>query len=102
MLQPNDATSLPHGITMSPLPTGTFVPSGTLVQLLVEARNEYDWLAGKGAAASQQTIINLEAMVSACMAALNPANAHRTVVGVSDWAGNNANSHARLVAATPA
>src|ERR1017187_7642026 len=98
---PNDAPSLPPGTTLSRV-TGAYAPSLGLSQLLVRARSNYDWPAGTGAAASQQLIIDLEALVAARVIALNPTNAHQIVVDVSSWAGNNANSHAQIVGASPA
>jgi hypothetical protein len=44
----------------------------------------------------------METSVNRYLAALNPAGAHAIVVEVSEWAGNNANSHANVVAASPA
>jgi hypothetical protein len=76
--------------------------SDTLVNLLVTARSTYDWPAGTGSAASQITILNLEAAVNGYLMALNAANAHAITVQVSAWAGNNANAHAQIVGATPA
>ena len=98
---PNDAPSLPPGTTLSRA-AGAYAPSLGLTQLLVQARSNYDWPAGAGAAASQQRIANLEALVAARVTALNPTTAHQIVVDVSSWAGNNANSHALIVGASPA
>lgn len=72
------------------------------MNLLVTARSTYDWPAGTGSAASQITILNLEAAVNGYLMALNAANAHAITVQVSAWAGNNANAHAQIVGATPA
>lgn len=102
MPPPNDAAHcFAAGISISRLPAGT-VPSPDLVDLLVHARGAYDWPAGTGAAASQATIIALEATVSGLLVGLTPAAAHQIVLDVSSWAGNNTNSQARLAAATHA
>lgn len=77
-------------------------PSQTLVDLLVGARNGYDWPSGTGTQLSQATILNLEASVAGHLAALNINSAHSIVVDVSNWAGNNANSHAAIIGATAA
>lgn len=101
MPPPNDATHhFASGISISRVPTG-ISPSMDLVHLLIQARNAYDWPAGTGAAASQARIIALEASVSHLLLDLTPASAHCIVQEVSDWAGNNARSQRRLVAATP-
>ncbi|HWX26463.1 MAG TPA: hypothetical protein VNZ53_03380 [Steroidobacteraceae bacterium] len=76
------------------------MPTPALANLFVAARSNYDWPSGIGAAASQTTIINLEASVSGYIAALSAANAHRVVVDASRWAGNNASSHQQIVAAS--
>ncbi|MCU0591243.1 MAG: hypothetical protein MUC57_07195 [Desulfobacterales bacterium] len=76
-------------------------PSRPLINLLIQARNGYDWPAGTGAVQSQQTILNLEAKVRAYLANLTPASAHAIVEAISLWAGNNANSHDQIVAALP-
>lgn len=89
------------GISISRIPAGIILSPG-LVRLLVLAREMYDWPAATGAAISQGRIIALEASVSHLLAGLTPASAHQIVVDVSDWAGNNARSHRRLVAATAA
>lgn len=102
MAQPNDAPNWPPGTSIAAGPTGTWLPSAALVRLLVAARNGYDWPAGTGAAASQERIIRLEKATRWRMAALNPANAHKIVVRVSRWAGNNSRSHRELLAAMPA
>jgi len=101
MPQPNDAPSLPAGVLLTHAANGQCSPSQPLINLLLQARNGYDWPAGTGAAHSQQTILNLKATVRAHLANLTPANAHAIVVAVSLWAGNNANSHAQIVGALP-
>ena len=102
MAPPNDAPSLPAGIVLTRATNNQCSPAQPLINLLLQARNEYDWPSGTGAAQSQQTILNLEASVRAHLANLTPANAHAIVVAVSLWAGNNANSHAQIVGALPA
>lgn len=102
MPSPNDAAHcFASGISISQIPGG-IVPSPDLVDLLVHARGAYDWPSGTGAAASQATIIALEVTVSGLLVGLTPAAAHQIVLNVSSWAGNNANSQARLAAATHA
>jgi hypothetical protein len=76
--------------------------SANLADLLVVARQDYDWLAGTGAGVSQGRIIALERSVGASIAAWAPASAHQKMSDVSEWAGNNADSHAQIVDATPA
>jgi hypothetical protein len=100
MSAPNDHTaSFPHGISLS-YNNGICQLTQQLISLLVTSRQNYDWPAGTGAAVSQDRIIALEASVRRSMAILNPVGAHQIVVGVSSWAGNNANSHAALVGAS--
>lgn len=99
MPPPNDAPSLPAGTVLTRGANGQCSPSQLLINLLLQARNGYDWPAGTGAAQSQQTILNLEAKVHAHLANLTPANAHAIVAEVSLWAGNNANSNAQIVGA---
>ena len=102
MPPPNDAAHcFAAGISMSRI-LGGIVPSPGLVDLLAHARGAYDWPSGTGAAASQATIIALEATVSGLLVGLTPAAAHQIVLDVSSWAGNNTNSQARLAAATHA
>ncbi|MDD2902390.1 MAG: hypothetical protein PHU44_08130 [Syntrophales bacterium] len=72
------------------------------MKMLVQARCDYDWPAGRGAVESQQTILNLEANIAQLMQGLDEENAHRIVLAVSAWAGNNARSHDDIVQATPA
>ena len=101
MPPPNDAPFLPVGIALTRAANGQYTPSQPLIDLLLQARNGYDWPAGTGAVQSQQTILNLEAAVQGYLANLTATNAHAIVVAVSQWAGNNANSHAQLVNALP-
>lgn len=101
MPPPNDAPSLPANAVLTRTANGQYSPSQPLIDLLLQARNGYDWPAGTGAAQSQQTILDLEANVHAHLANLTPANAQAIVVAVSQWAGNNANAHAQIAGATP-
>lgn len=102
MLPPNYTQDLPPGAQLIGQPTGQYIPSQVLIQLLVNARSAYDWPAGNGAQSSQQTIRNLEGAVAHRLAGLNVAAAHGIVIDVSSWAGNNTNSHVQLVGATHA
>lgn len=102
MAPPNSAQSLPADVCLLAQPGGQLIPSQSLVQLLSQARSAYDWPARTGAQISQQRIRDLEALVGRHLANLIAASAHQIVVEVSRWAGNNARSHARLVAATAA
>jgi hypothetical protein len=95
---PNDAPSLPPGTSITVADGGCDI-SPVLLDLLVDARQDYDWPQGTGAAISQGRIIALEATVSRHTAALGPASAHQIVIDVSRWAGNNALSHHQIVAA---
>ena len=99
---PNDAPSLPHGVELNFTSLGQCAPSTALVDLLVTARSQYDWPRGGGAAASQQVILTLENTVAGLQAHLSPSRARDIIVAVSDWAGNNANSHSRIVNANAA
>lgn len=101
MAPPNDAPSLAEDIVLTRAANGQCSPSQALINLLLQARNGYDWPAGTGAAQSQRTILNLEETVRAHLANLTPANANAIVMAVSRWAGNNANSHAQIVGALP-
>lgn len=102
MPPPNDVLCFPPGVMLTLNPNGQFVPSQPLVDLLLQARSNYDWPAGTGAHLSQRTIINLVAVVKADLLHLTNVSAHAIAVAVSNWAGNNANAHTRIVAATPA
>ena len=101
MEQPNNSACLSNDAHLSLQPDGLYVPSTELVQLLVIARSDYDWPSGTGAAKSQQTIIDLESVAERCMATLTADDAHRIIVDVSKWAGNNAISHQKIINATP-
>src|SRR5687768_9593907 len=100
MPEPNDSYSLPNGVDLTVNANGTYTPSSTLIELLVSSRSGYDWPAGTGAAVSQKRILDLEVFATDQLAGLAPATAHSLVVEVSDWAGNNAKSHAQIQAAT--
>ena len=102
MPSPNDTQDLPQGAELIQQPTGQYEPSQAFVDLLVTARSGYDWPAGTGTQLSQKTIHDLEASVANRLAALNAISAHSIVVDVSQWAGNNANSHAAIVGVTDA
>jgi hypothetical protein len=100
MPQPNDyQASFPIGVSIR-LNGNRYQLSTTLIDLLINARQSYDWPNGTGAAASLQRIITLEAYVSSKMVCLNSTDAHDIVVSVSAWAGNNKNAHNNIVAAT--
>lgn len=101
-MPPPNSYALPAGVMVHKLPTGSISLSEALVEMLVQARCDYDWPAGSGAVESQQTIRNLEADIAQLMQGLDKENAHRIVVAVSAWAGNNARSHNAIVRATPA
>ena len=94
MPAPNDTNDLPEGVELIRNFGGCLQPSSALVDLLVHARNTYDWPSGTGAHQSQQTILNLEATVAHLLNKLTPSAAHAIVEQVSNWAGNNARSHA--------
>lgn len=100
MPEPNDTPCLPPGTTLTRFADVRCSLSHPLVQLLLQARSEYDWPAGTGPVACQTTILNLEATVNRHLMDLTPATAHAIIVEVSAWAGNNANSHAHIVGAT--
>lgn len=103
MPQPNDAVSLPEEVSVTRGLGGLFALSQHLVDLLTKARNNYDWPSGTGAAQSQQVIIDLILSVNALMIpTLTPNNAHEIVIAVSQWAGNNTNSHNVIRQATTA
>lgn len=102
MAEPNDSPCLPAGTTLTVSADGRCNLSDRMVQLLLQARSGYDWPAGTGPGASQTRILNLEALVNSHLMALTPAAAHAIIVAVSEWAGNNANAHAKIVGATPA
>lgn len=98
---PNDSPCIPEGATLTVAANGQFELSDSLVQLLLQARSGYDWPAGTGPVISQQNILNLEALVNGNMMALTPNTAHDIIIAVSEWAGNNAISHANIISALP-
>lgn len=101
MSPPNDnVSSFPSGISIT-INSALYTISPALINLLVVARQNYDWPAGTGSAISQARVNALEEAVSNNLINLNPANAHQIISLVSHWAGNNANSHANIVAAIP-
>jgi hypothetical protein len=97
-----EATCLPAHARLAVGVNGQCVVPQALVNLLLQARNAYDWPAGTGATASQLAIINLVALVQRQLTALNPSTAHSIVVDVSTWAGNNSRSHGQILAASSA
>jgi hypothetical protein len=101
MPEPISATSLPHGVYVTPATAGGCHPSPPLISLLVAARSTYDWPSGTGPSVSQQTIINLEAATISRLITLNMMDAHQIVLDVSAWAGNNKLAHDRLRNASP-
>lgn len=100
MSAPNDTQDLPQYVALIHYLARQLQPTPALVKLLVTARNGYDWPAGTGAYKSQQNIQNLEASVVGRLAVLSVHAAHAIVTDVSQWAGNNAKSHADIVGAT--
>lgn len=101
MPEPNDSPCLPNGTTLTPHPNGQYTLSNSLVELLLQARNKYDWPRGTGARASQNRILELLTFVNNKLKALSPDTAHAIIVAVSEWAHNNAKTHANIVGATP-
>lgn len=100
MPQPiNDA---PPGFPSGKLTSFPCLLDSSLIKLLIDARQQYDWPAGTGAKVSQARIIALEAAVCRHIASLSPASANCIAISVSDWAGNNAVSHGNIVHATAA
>jgi hypothetical protein len=75
-------------------------PSESLTTLLVAAREAYEWPLGAGAETSQTQLVALEMDICRKMEARDPALAHEVVVSASQWAGNEATAHARIVKAT--
>jgi len=100
MPPPHYTLDLPHGAELMLQPTGHYVPSPVLANLLVTARSEYDWPKGTGAHVSQQNIRTLEASVAEKLATLTENSAHTIIVDISQWAGNNTNAHAAILNAT--
>ena len=68
-----DNTILPIGAQLTIDNNENIIVSEQLVNLLVTARETYDWPSGTGATSSQQKIIDLEINVANFIAALNPA-----------------------------
>jgi hypothetical protein len=101
MPPPNDNPSFPPGTSID-LGAGNCMLSQSLTNLLVIARENYDWPNGTGAGISQARIIALEGRVCRFLGKLTPTSAHQIVVEVSVWAGNNAQSHRQIVAASEA
>jgi len=100
MPSPNYTLCLPPGTHVTVEPNGNCILSHPLIELLVAARNGYDWPAGTGANISQQCVLNLEMEVAGHLDLLDADAAHQIVVRVSDWAENNDMAHAQLVGAT--
>lgn len=97
MPQPNDdVQSFPICVSITRV-AEVCTLSPVLTDLLVTARQDYDWPAATGAAASQARIIALEGNVCECLNNLSRTSAHEIVVKVSHWAGNNANSHKKIL-----
>ena len=94
MPQPNDALVFPLGIQLL---YGGYCPSDSLIDLLVNSRSNYTWPLHTTAALSQQKILDLILSVSNNLRNLNSSTAHSIIVDVSEWAGNNANSHQIIV-----
>lgn len=94
MPPPHDAPSLPTAVSLNGIMGGLFTLSQPLIDLLVSSRNNYDWPNGTGASRSQQAVKTLVATVNTLMLpVLIPNNAHSIIIAVSQWAGNNVNSH---------
>jgi len=99
MPEPNES-ALPQGVELTRRVDGQIGLSQALVNLLIDARNQYDWPEGTGSAESQQTVIDLEACVAALMNQMDSVNAHAIVQRSSDWAENNKKAHGAIVNAT--
>jgi len=99
MPAPNRSPSLPSGISITIENGGGISASAKLVDLLFASRSGYEWPQGAGLFAAQQTIITLEVAVSSHICT---GNFHQIAIDVSDWAGNNAAAHARIVGASAA
>lgn len=100
MSAPNDAECLRPDVMLT-LTDGQYIPSPSLVKLLLEARNSYNWPKGTSSADSQRRIIELKEEVRKYLLDLTPACARAIVARVSEWAGNNAASHEQICIATP-
>jgi hypothetical protein len=92
MGEPVSPTSFTSDISITKTKNGLML-SQSLVELLVIARQNYDWPAHTGACISQHRIISLEKSVSQNLVNLNPISANKIVIDVSIWAGNNNKSH---------
>lgn len=102
MPEPNDSQCFPDGVFLTSISGGNYTLSQQLIDLLINARNGYDWPRGTGAKNSQKTIIDLiEKVQDYLLPAPTPKSAHAIVIAVSLWAGNNANSHKAICQATP-
>ena len=100
MAPPNDS-SLPTGVQMNRLQSGSLVVSEPLAELLVNARTKYEWPKGAGTARSQNTILELEARVARLIKSLDLEGAHSIVAGVSLWGGNKKRAQADIDSASP-
>lgn len=102
MQQLNERPSfcLPPGVLLTREHAGCRL-SESLTALLVSAREAYEWPPGAGAELSQTRLVALEMDICRKMEARDPALAHEVVVMASQWAGNDAQAHARIVQATP-
>lgn len=92
MSVPISDNCLPRETFISYSSEGKILLSENLINLLVNAREMYDWPFGTGAAKSQQTIIDLEVKIKNLIENLTQINAKTIVSLVSKWGGNNANS----------
>lgn len=100
MPPPNEhIKSFPEGISITrTVDTCTLSPN--LTNLFIKAHQDYDWPSGTGATKSQSRIIELENYVRIRITNLNRTTAHEIVIAVSEWAGNNRNSHLRIMNAS--
>jgi len=80
---------------------GALKLSPALANLLVAARQGYDWPHGTGAASSQRRIVDLEAKVRVLLTDLAPASACAIAGQVSIWAGNNQPAIGKITGASP-
>jgi len=95
MSEPNDSV-LPIGVGLVSV-DGRLQLTPDFVNLLVSARECYDWPSGTGARRSQQIIVQLEHKIAEYMSRLDAIGAHKVVCLVSEWAGNNAKAHTAIV-----
>lgn len=79
---------------------GELIDSPALFELLLESRSGYSWPNELGPNESQRWILNIEQEVECLLANLNADTAHRIVVQVSEWAGNNKPSHRKIIDAS--